>query len=601
MSLRILSVALMCLTFAPSLQAVVHKHQQAKQVVKRMAHADQVVLVLGVNQLVKNKQDLLNLLPERLADRLQVERLQFIFSKPMELGRYEAWVEYDLNSSESSGEDIEALKESGLLIDVHYNFEYRGEAREQVKFNDPMLSRQDHHRVIKSETAWMFGLGLASVVVAVTDDGIDLDHEDLKNSIWINSKEIPNNNIDDDSNGYVDDVQGWDFTTDDNDPRPDRSGFGTASHGTHVAGIIAAEANNQTGIAGIAPRVKLMPIKFYGNAPWTSALVARSYAYAVDNGAKIISTSYNVDGFVGDPTYEAALDYAHDKGVLIFNSAGNNGELNPRRGRFDQFLLVCSTEVKQSSVDRRSSFSNYGKRVDICAPGSDILSTVPRNSYEEMSGTSMATPAAAAVAALIWSTFPKWNREQVVAQLLGTAESISAQNPNFDGLLGSGRVSSMRAVLGKARGARIEAASVVEREVNQLKGVGALRLSLRGVFVKSSIEDAHNFILERMGDHSEDARVGLRVMTNYRIGTNELELQSSELLAAGKYRLSVRASSVKDPFHRPIDGDGDGALGGDFVFEFEAPEPVLTRPTSSGPVSPAVNLSPESAETATTN
>ncbi len=321
--------------------------------------------------------------------------------------------------------------------------------------------------------------------MGITDDGIDLDHEDLKNNIWKNSKEVPNNRIDDDNNGYIDDVYGWDFISNDNDPRPDRSSYGVADHGTHVAGIVAGDVNNGVGIVGAAPRVKLMPLKFYGSGAWTSAIVARAYAYAADNGAKIISTSYNVDSFVGDPVYEAALDYAYDKGVLIFNSAGNNGMKDPARGKLDQFLLVCSTEIKPEAADKKSSFSNYGARIDICSPGSDILSTIPDDGYEEMSGTSMATPNAAGVAALIWSIFPRWTREQVAAQLLGTTEIIESKNTAYSGMLGTGRTSSLRAALDRARLPEIKSATTLENTIEGRRGVAGINVIFKGFSIKT--------------------------------------------------------------------------------------------------------------------
>ncbi len=175
---------------------------------------------------------------------------------------------------------------------------------------------------------------------------------------------------------------------------------------------------------------------------WTSTVIFNSYKYATDNGAKIISTSYNIDSFAADPTFASALDYAYTRGVLHFNSAGNNSQLNPPRQAFDQLVFVASTE----SNDAKSSFSNYGYGTDISAPGGAIYATLPGDTYGTMSGTSMSTPNAAAVAALIWSAHPTWTRDQVAAQIMGTADNIDAVNPSYAGNLGSGRANAFRAV-----------------------------------------------------------------------------------------------------------------------------------------------------------
>ena len=294
---------------------------------------------------------------------------------------------------------------------------------------------------MQNDLAWNTTLGDSSVIVAVTDDGVDLDHEDLAANIWVNTAEVGGvAGVDDDGNGYIDDFNGWDFSSGDNDPNP--VGTPPDSHGTHVAGIVAAATNNATGVAGTAGGATIMPVRFYGSGAWTSTVIFDSYTYATDNGADIITTSYNINGWVGDPTFTAGVQYAYDQGVLHFNSAGNGNELNPARQAFQQLVLVAST----TSSDARSSFSNYGYGVDVAAPGSSIFSTLPNDTYGTKSGTSMAAPNAAGVAALIWSANPSWTRDQVAAQLMATADNIDALNPGYEGLLGSGRVNSYRAV-----------------------------------------------------------------------------------------------------------------------------------------------------------
>ena len=260
-------------------------------------------------------------------------------------------------------------------------------------------------------------------------------------NIWTNTGEIPGNGIDDDSNGYIDDDVAWDFVNGNRDPNPELTSH---DHGTHVAGITAGVTNNAIGTAGTAGNSTIMPLQFYDyvSADWTAAVINEAFVYAVDNGASIVTTSYNMDGWAGDPVVTAGYQYIWDNGRIHFNSAGNGSSNNTPRTVFEQSLLVVSTE----SDDSKSGFSNFGTEVDISAPGGSIYATITGNDYGFKSGTSMASPNAAGVAALIWSQNPTWSRDQVVAQLLGTADNIDALNPGFEGQLGAGRVNSFQAL-----------------------------------------------------------------------------------------------------------------------------------------------------------
>ena len=361
-----------------------------------------------------------------------------------------ALVQLTLSSTAKPTAVVHQLQALSFVAWASPNYVYTassvGSAREFVP-NDPHYSSQPHHPVMHNDWSWDVTQGDARTTVAVTDDGVDLTHEDLYENIWINQEEIPAsrrahlsdlngdgllttrelndpsnqgpfkitdqnsngridsldlltamstdgagvdagtggwaNGVDDGGNGYMDDLAGWDASAGDNLPMSAGS-----SHGTHVAGVIAARTDNAVGTAGVAGNVTLMPIRFYGSGSWTSAKIYSAYAYAADNGARIVSTSYNIDAFVGDPTFAAALDYLYDNGVLHFNSAGNNNQLNPARGQFDQTLYIVST----NGLDRKSSFSNYGYMMDLAAPGENIQSTTPNNGYGSLSGTSISTP-----------------------------------------------------------------------------------------------------------------------------------------------------------------------------------------------------------------
>lgn len=332
--------------------------------------------------------------------------------------------------------------------EIYPNYAYYGDYLESLP-NDPSFAAQFHHVMIQTPNAWSINAGSEDVIVAVTDNEFVLNHDDLKSAYFVNTNETPDNGIDDDNNGYIDDVKGWDFAAKDNNVDENVS-----VHGTHVTGIIAATANNSIGVAGIAPNVKILPLRFYDQSkPWTSAMVSETYYYAVKMGAKIISTSYNIDAMSTDKVYLDAVKYATAQGLLVFNSAGNNGQLNPPRQNVEELILVCSVQSKNAeNQDIKSKFSNYGTGVDICSPGEPILSTVrglaPNGAsrYGELSGTSMATPAAAAVAALIWSHNPNFTAAEVKAKLFSSADSIEEKNPRYKGLLGVGRINAFKAL-----------------------------------------------------------------------------------------------------------------------------------------------------------
>lgn len=320
----------------------------------------------------------------------------------------------------------------------------RNSARE-----DPLLGAQRHHAVIGSVAAWDLGgtQGHGDITVAVTDDGFDLDHEDLRESLWRNPGEVAANDEDDDGNGYVDDVFGYDFVDHDADPSAEAGAY----HGTHVAGLVAAQGGNGRGGAGVAPKVRVMPLRFYGmGQPWTSAMIAEAYGYAADQGARILTTSYNIDGWVGDPVFAAAIEYVRARGVLHFNSAGNFALKDPPRQAFTSLILVCSTIADGEDDDRLSDFSNYGSGIDLCAPGGGgregILSTIPQDRYDRQHGTSMAAPIAAGVAALLLSVSPELTADRARQLLLDSAERIDVLNPGFEGLMGAGRVDALRVV-----------------------------------------------------------------------------------------------------------------------------------------------------------
>ena len=249
--------------------------------------------------------------------------------------------------------------------------------------------------------------GSRDVIVAVIDTGVDYTHEDLKDNIWVNSKEIPDNGIDDDGDGYVDDVYGVNLET------GTGSGMDDNGHGTHVAGIIAA-ANNNIGIVGLAYNVKIMPIKAgMASGFFTQAQIAKGILYAYDHGADVINMSFG--GGASTIAVQDALELAYTRCVLVA-AAGNDGLPNEAGfGAAPSYPGALSYVMGVMSVDSfgvESSFTNYdvlpfsSVEYEVYAPGSQILSTIPGNRYATWSGTSMATPYVSAVAALLRSAYP---------------------------------------------------------------------------------------------------------------------------------------------------------------------------------------------------
>ncbi len=471
-------------------------------------------------------------------------------------------------NEEVAKNSLENLRASSEVKWASPIYTYVGDPRDFTP-NDPDFSKQPHHKIMESEAAWDITMGRAEIIVAVTDDGFEVPHPDLS-KIWHANTNEEANGMDDDGNGLVDDITGWNFAEGTNKVyNPSKPTDG--AHGTHVSGIVSAQIHNRVGVCGLAGNASVLPIKFYGGGSWTSEVIAKSYQYAADQGARIITTSYNVDGFVGDEVFKAGLEYAHQKGVLHFNSAGNNSQLNPARQKFEQLLLVCSTE---NSKDKISYFSNYGWGIDVCAPGSDILSTVPAKKYEPYSGTSMATPQAAGLAALIWSNHPEWNSAQVAAQLLGTADATIEANPTKGGLMGSGRINARKALQEKIAPPRIRSIVGLNLPFEYFnEGVSSIELQLDGVFALDVWSQPNAVELTGAGADqkfgtADDVVVNLQTTIAYRLGTNRVPF-SMEPLKAGLYRLRGNASILVDPFGEKLDGNQDGVAGDDFTSVFE--------------------------------
>jgi len=284
--------------------------------------------------------------------------------------------------------------------------------------NDKLYSEQSSIKRLDIENAWNRSIGSTNIIVAVSDTGIYAQHEDLGNQVWTNFKEIPRNGIDDDGNGFVDDLSGWNFIENNNRP-VDQNG-----HGTHVAGILGAEGNNNFGVSGINWKIQIMPLKFLdkNGSGKTSGGIA-TILYAADNGARVLNASW---GSTADSqALKDAINYAFSKGMLVIAAAGNNSAnsdkepIYPAGTKSDGVISVASS----SNDGVLSSFSNFGATsVHLAAPGSNVLSTYINDSFKRLSGTSMATPMVTGVAGLILSVDPSLSGYELKNALLNSVE-----------------------------------------------------------------------------------------------------------------------------------------------------------------------------------
>lgn len=300
-------------------------------------------------------------------------------------------------------------------------------------FNDPAIKQAWGLKKSDAARAWKVTKGSKSKIVAVIDTGADVNHEDLSENIWVNPGETgldakgrnkATNGIDDDNNGYVDDVHGWNFVSNNND-LTDNHG-----HGTHIAGIIGAVAENKKGISGIAPEVSLMIIKYYDpKVPSTDNLknTINSIKYAVKMGANIIN--YSGGGVDYSQEEFEAVKEAEKKGILFVAAAGNE------RSNSDQFHYYpadykLSNIISVTALDPNRTIlpsSNYGtETVDLAAPGQNIISTLPGNSYGFMTGTSQATAFVSGAAVLVMANKPEFKFDEVKKYVLSTGDPFES-------------------------------------------------------------------------------------------------------------------------------------------------------------------------------
>ncbi len=298
--------------------------------------------------------------------------------------------------------------------------------------NDPEYVNQWALEVIEAAKAWDISKGSKDVTIAVIDTGTEIDHEDLKDAIWTNPDEIPDNGIDDDNNGKVDDVHGWDFVgniswlqsangqfNEDNDP-----GNSVMLHGTNVAGCASATTNNNKGIASTGFNCSIIPIKC-SSEQFADGGIVRNYTaivYAAYLGADVINCSWGGPGF--SPTEQDIIDMAISRGSLVIASSGNEGiDLDFLPYYPASYNNVLTTGASNSN-DQAANFSNFGHDVHVWAPGREVLTTHADNKYRRVDGTSFATPIVSGLAGLLKARHPDWSPKQIMHQIIATSDNI---------------------------------------------------------------------------------------------------------------------------------------------------------------------------------
>ena len=413
---------------------------------------------------------------------------------------------------------------------------------------------------IDAPEAWNLTTGSRSVVIGVIDSGVDITHPDLAANIWTNPGEIPGNGIDDEGNGYIDDVHGWDFVDNDNTPQDG------AGHGTHVAGTIGAVGNNSVGVAGVNWQVSLMPVRFLGNdgsGSTSGAIAAINYATMLRRsfGINVVATNNSWGGGGYSSLLEDAIRKSGDAGITFVAAAGNEASDNDAVARYPTNYNLPNV-ISVAAIDDRdalASFSNYGATtVDIGAPGVSIYSTLPNNSYGTYSGTSMATPHVAGVIGLLAAAKPGITVAEVRAAIFNSAVPIAS----LAGKTVSGGRLNAKAAL-ESLGMSVQATTPAVGSVVSV-APASYTIDFSQSYAPSSVS-ASDFTVNAI-----PASSFVLVDAN----TIRFSFTSSPVTAQGSQTMAIAAGAIT----RSSDSQGITAWSGSFFFD-----PIVTAVTSVTP------------------
>jgi len=438
---------------------------------------------------------------------------------------------------------------------------------------------------IDAPEAWGVTAGSPQTVVAVMDQGVNVDHPDLDGNVWTNPDEVPDNGVDDDQNGYVDDVNGWDFgswdpatgVVGDNDVRPDSD---EESHGTHVAGIVGAEGNNGIGVAGVSYGSKVMPLRIFGERGTSASRIIAALRYAQAEGVEISNHSYGC--YQTTPTsscYNALLldeiRQADAAGHLLVASAGNaakdiDAEPHYPSG-YDSPNVISVTATDEN--DAMGQLSNYGAAsVDLAAPGISIYGITPDFFFDYKSGTSMAAAHVSGVAALVESEYPDLGHTEVKDRIL---QSVDEKDALMGKVSSGGRLNAEGALKPQAPPPTDTVAPTVVAVSPRDGTTGApLNASVTAEFseaMDAATVAAGSFTLLRQGAASPVAAAVTYDETSRRATL----APASALAGSTTYTATVKggAEGVKDP--------AGNALAADKVWSFTTAAPDLTAPNTT--------------------
>lgn len=305
---------------------------------------------------------------------------------------------------------------------------------------DPRMGELYGMEKVQAAAAWKITRGSKKVIIADIDTGVDYNHPDLSNNLWRNKAEIPNNKIDDDNNGSVDDIIGYNYRDGVAMPYDDNS------HGSHTFGTIAATGSNGVGVTGVMQVGSVMALRFLGgvDGSGTTEDAISCIDYATKNGASIMSNSWGGGG--KSAALEDSIKRANEKGVLFVAAAGNESNNNDSKATYPasynvpNILVVAATDQN----DSMASFSNFGlKTVHVAAPGVKILSTFPKNTYSAISGTSMATPHVSGLAGLLKAAYPALNAPELKALIMESVDTIDGLKTK---VVTGGRINALKAL-----------------------------------------------------------------------------------------------------------------------------------------------------------
>ncbi len=444
---------------------------------------------------------------------------------------------------------------------------------------------------IDATEAWDLTTGSSDVVIGIIDTGIDYNHPDLVANMWTNPGEVADDGIDNDGNGFIDDVYGWDFANDDSDP------IDGHSHGTHVSGTIGGVGNNSTGVAGVNWNVKLMALKFLTDSGWgyiSNAISAVNYATMMkrDYGVNVLATSNSWGGGGFSSAMEDAIRAAGEEEILFVAAAGNSNSDNdvsphyPSNYDLDNVISVAATDHN----DNRASFSSYGATtVDLGAPGVSIYSTTRNGGYASYSGTSMATPHVSGVVGLMAAYNPSATIAEIKAAIFDSVDPIAALSGlTVTGgrlnayealqLIGGGedtRGPTVASVSPSGQVAPTSQLSIVFNEDLLAESVAAGSFGLRGRGADGSFDTGDDTIItitSGMISQSQADRVAIDLGSD---------------LVADTYRLTIRgtgANAIQDEAGNPLN-DGSNTTASFEIINVDAgtePDDVLAQANDSG-------------------